>query len=37
VDGQFIAPHGLSWDKKGNLYVSEWMLAGRVVKLRLLA
>ncbi len=34
VDGQFIAPHGLSWDRKGNLYVSEWMLAGRVVKLR---
>jgi len=34
VDGQFIAPHGLSWDKRGNLYVSEWMLAGRVVKLK---
>lgn len=34
VDGQFIAPHGLSWDKQGNLYVSEWMLAGRVVKLK---
>jgi hypothetical protein len=37
VDGQFIAPHGISWDKKGNLYVSEWMLAGRVVKLKRLA
>jgi DNA-binding beta-propeller fold protein YncE len=37
VDGQFIAPHGLSWDRQGNLYVSEWMLAGRVVKLRRLA
>lgn len=37
VDGQFIAPHGVSWDKKGNLYVSEWMLAGRVVKLKRLA
>ena len=34
VDGQFIAPHGLSWDGKGNLYVSEWMLAGRIVKLK---
>jgi hypothetical protein len=34
VDGQFIAPHGLSWDRRGNLYVSEWMLAGRVVKLK---
>jgi DNA-binding beta-propeller fold protein YncE len=37
VDGQFISPHGLSWDKQGNLYVSEWMLAGRVVKLKRLA
>jgi DNA-binding beta-propeller fold protein YncE len=37
VDGQFIAPHGLSWDKEGNLYISEWMLAGRVVKLKRLA
>jgi hypothetical protein len=37
VDGQFIAPHGVSWDRKGNLYVSEWMLAGRVVKLKRLA
>lgn len=34
VDGQFIAPHGISWDNKGNLYVSEWNLAGRVVKLK---
>lgn len=34
VDGQFVAPHGVSWDGEGNLYVSEWMLAGRVVKLR---
>lgn len=34
VDGQFIAPHGLSWDRQGNLYVAEWNLAGRVVKLK---
>lgn len=34
VEGQFIAPHGISWDNKGNLYVSEWNLAGRVVKLK---
>lgn len=34
VDGQLIAPHGVSWDGEGNLYVSEWMLAGRVVKLK---
>jgi DNA-binding beta-propeller fold protein YncE len=34
VDGQFIAPHGLSWDKQGSLYISEWSLGGRVVKLK---
>jgi len=34
VDGQLIAPHGVTWDKQGNLYVSEYMLAGRVVKLK---
>jgi DNA-binding beta-propeller fold protein YncE len=33
VDGEFIAPHGVSFDAEGNLYVSEWALAGRVVKL----
>jgi hypothetical protein len=32
-DGEFIAPHGLRWDAAGNLYVSEWLAAGRVVKL----
>jgi hypothetical protein len=34
VDGQLIAPHGVSWDGEGSLYVSEWSLAGRVVKLK---
>ncbi|QQS47512.1 MAG: hypothetical protein IPM66_02305 [Acidobacteriota bacterium] len=34
LDGQFIAPHGVCWDKKGNLYVEEWMAVGRIVKLR---
>ena len=34
VDGQFIAPHGVSWDAEGNLYVSEWAVAGRLVKLK---
>ena len=34
VDGQFIAAHGITWDAKGNLYVSEWNLSGRVVKLK---
>ncbi len=34
LDGQFIAPHGVCWDQKGNLYVEEWMAIGRVVKLK---
>lgn len=34
LDGQFIAPHGVCWDKKGNLYVEEWMAVGRIVKLK---
>jgi DNA-binding beta-propeller fold protein YncE len=34
VDGQFIAPHGVCWDQKGNLYVGEWIAVGRVVKLK---
>ena len=37
VDGQFIAPHGVTWDKQGNLYVSEWSLDGRLEKLKRLA
>lgn len=34
LDGQFIAPHGVCWDKQGNLYVEEWMAIGRIVKLK---
>ncbi|HYE72979.1 MAG TPA: peptidase [Blastocatellia bacterium] len=34
LDGQFIAPHGITWDKQGNIYVEEWSLAGRIVKLK---
>lgn len=34
LDGQFIAPHGICWDQKGNLYVEEWMAVGRIVKLK---
>ena len=33
VDGQFIAAHGVAWDGDAALYVSEWSLVGRVVKL----
>lgn len=34
MDGQFIAPHGVCWDKQGNLYIEEWMAIGRIVKLK---
>ncbi len=33
-DGEFIAPHGCRFDADGNLYVTEWLAAGRVLKLR---
>jgi DNA-binding beta-propeller fold protein YncE len=32
--GIFTAPHGLSFDKSGNLYVEDWNKSGRVTKLR---
>lgn len=31
--GIFTAPHGLSFDKDGNLYVEDWNKTGRVTKL----
>lgn len=31
--GIFTAPHGLSYDKAGNLYVQDWNKTGRVTKL----
>jgi DNA-binding beta-propeller fold protein YncE len=33
-DGIFIAPHGLTFDKDGNLYVQDWNFAGRFTKLK---
>lgn len=36
-DGVFISPHCAHWDSKGDLYVVDWLLAGRVTKLRRLA
>ena len=32
--GIFTAPHGLSFDKDGHLYVQDWNQTGRVTKLR---
>ncbi len=34
-DGIFIAPHGLTFDKDGNLFVQDWNFAGRFTKLKL--
>jgi hypothetical protein len=31
--GIFTAPHGLTYDKDGNLYVQDWNKTGRVTKL----
>jgi hypothetical protein len=33
-DGQFTAPHGAAIDSKGNLYVEDWNVLGRVNKLK---
>lgn len=32
-EGQFTSPHGCAWDSKGNLYVQDWNVLGRVTKL----
>lgn len=36
-EGLFTAPHGLSYDAAGNLYVQDWNATGRVTKLRKVA
>ncbi len=33
-DGEFLAPHGLSFDSEGNLYIMDWLSLGRVTKLQ---
>ena len=32
-DGIFNAPHGVSYDKDGNLYVEDWNKSGRISKM----
>lgn len=32
-EGLFTAPHGLSYDASGNLYVQDWNASGRITKL----
>lgn len=33
-DGEFIAPHGLAFDRDGNLYIMDWLALGRITKLQ---
>lgn len=33
-EGVFVAPHCPRWDNDGNLYVHEWLAAGRITKLK---
>lgn len=37
VPGRFVCPHGACFDHEGNIFVAEWVEAGRVTKLRQLA
>jgi 6-bladed beta-propeller len=33
IEGIFSGTHGSSWDKGGNLYVQDWNVSGRIMKL----
>ena len=33
-DGKFVHPHDAAFDKEGNIFVAEWVVGGRVTKLR---
>jgi hypothetical protein len=37
VPGQFVAPHGATYDHHGNIFIVEWVEIGRVTKLRKVA
>jgi TAT (twin-arginine translocation) pathway signal sequence len=32
--GVFVSPHGCMWDRAGNIFITEWVSDGRVIKLR---
>ena len=31
--GKFNSPHGMTVDQKGSIYISEWLIGGRYIKL----
>jgi hypothetical protein len=33
VEGKFNSPHGIAADQEGNIYVAEWLIGGRMIKL----
>ncbi len=33
IEGVFSGTHGSSWDKDGNLYIQDWNVSGRIMKL----
>jgi sugar lactone lactonase YvrE len=34
IPGKFVCPHGACFDKEGNIFVAEWVEAGRFTRLR---
>jgi len=33
--GRFSSPHGMAVDAQGNLYIAEWLIGGRFIKLEM--
>jgi hypothetical protein len=33
IEGVFSGTHGSDWDQEGNLYVQDWNVSGRIIKL----
>ena len=33
IEGLFSGTHGASWDKEDNLYIQDWNVSGRIMKL----